>query len=91
MEVSQWIMLALHVTVDSSVILDRKGAHTPEPEGGGGKERTIDGANGEAEPTILVSVQNEKDHKVCDGRQDDGCGAQSGSSHEELACNDRVT
>lgn len=37
-----------------------------------------------------MSVQNEEDDQVCDSRQDDGRGAQSRSSHEELACCDRV-
>lgn len=54
-------------------------------------ERTINGAYGEAEPTVLVSVQSEEDGQVCDRRQDDGRGAQSGSAHEELTCYDGVT
>lgn len=37
-----------------------------------------------------MSVQSEKDDEVCDGRQDDGRGAQSGSAHEELARDDGV-
>ena len=54
-------------------------------------EHTIDGADGEAEPTILMSIQDEEDNKVCDSRQNDSRCAQSGSSHEELTYYDRVT
>ena len=53
-------------------------------------EHTVNGADGEAEPPVLVSVQDEEDDQVGDGRQDDSRGAQSGSAHEELACRDRV-
>ena len=32
------------------------------------KKLTIDGANGETQPAVLVSVQNEEDDKVRNGR-----------------------
>lgn len=57
----------------------------------GDEEHTINGAYSEAEPAVLVSMKSEKDHQVCDSRQDNGRGAQSGSAHEELTCDDRVT
>ena len=52
--------------------------------------RTIDSADSETKPTILMAIQDEKDDQVRDGRQDDGRGAQGGSPHEELARDDRV-
>ena len=44
-----------------------------------------------SEPTILVSIQSEEDDEVRDSRQDNGRGAESGSSHEEFACYDGIT
>ena len=37
-----------------------------------GKKRTVDGADREAQPPVLMSVQHEEDDQVGDGRQDDG-------------------
>ena len=38
-----------------------------------------------------MPVENEEDDQVRDRGQDDSRGAQSGTAHKELACNDRVT
>lgn len=54
------------------------------------EQRTIDGADGETEPTVLMPIQDEKDDQVRDGGQDDGRSAQCGSPHEELARDNRV-
>ena len=68
-----------------------RGEDKPAKQGKGrGGEHTINGTDGEAEPTVLMSVQREEDDEICDGRQDDGRGAQSGPPHEELARGDRV-
>lgn len=50
----------------------------------------INGTDGEAEPTVLVTVQSEEDDQIRNGGQDDSRGAQSGPAHEELARGDGV-
>lgn len=54
-------------------------------------EHTVNGADGEAEPPVLMTVQNKQNDEVRNGWQDDSRSAQTGPSHEELTSNDRVT
>ena len=54
-------------------------------------KHTINGAYGEAEPTVLVTIQSEKNDQVCDRWQDDSGRAQTRPSHEEFTCDNRVT
>lgn len=60
-DVSQWMMVALHVTVNRLEthrcwdVVSRIG------QGKGSSKHTIDRAYGEAEPAVLVSVESEQD------------------------------
>ena len=89
-DVSQWIMVALQVTVRPISTAGPGRSLAGRQDKARDAEPTINGADGEAEPPVLVSVQGEEDDQVGDGRQDDSRGAQSGSAHEKLACRDRV-
>ena len=56
-----------------------------------GEKHTVNGANSEAEPPILMTIQNEQNDQVCNSWQDDSRSAQTGSSHEEFTCDNGVT